>query len=85
MPFEKGRPKTGGKQKGSKNKSTILFAEILDKERANLLRVAIRLAKKGNATIMNKLIDKMIPNLQPVDPPKTPDENKQKTLKVEFV
>lgn len=65
--FVKGQPKIGGKKKGSKNKSTLLFQGILEEHKIELLEKAIQMAKNGNATIMNKLLDKLLPNLNAIN------------------
>jgi hypothetical protein len=83
--FVKGREKTGGKKKGSKNKSTLLFQGLLEKDKVDLLKVAIKLAKEGNATIMNKLLDKMLPNIESEAAKNPFVENKPKTITVEYV
>ena len=67
MKFEKGRNKTGGKQKGSKNKSTLIFENLLIENRAELLSKAIELAKEGNERILLKLLDKIVPTLNSMD------------------
>lgn len=83
--LEKKREKTGGRVKGTKNKSTLLFQGLLEKDKIELLKVAIKLAKEGNATIMNKLLDKMLPNLE-TEAAKNPfADNKPKTITIEFV
>ncbi|MDQ3020094.1 MAG: hypothetical protein M3R36_05945 [Bacteroidota bacterium] len=77
MLFEKRRKKTGGKQRGTKNKSTILFDKILESEKENLVRKAIELAIQGNSRILCKLLDKLIPNLNR-------NENENKNYNVDF-
>lgn len=67
MKFEKGHKKVGGKQKGSKNKSTLIFEDLLKNSKYELLEVAIKMAKEGNAAIMNKLLDKFMPSLNSID------------------
>ncbi|KAF0146797.1 MAG: hypothetical protein FD143_3241 [Ignavibacteria bacterium] len=62
---QKGKKKTGGRKKGSLNKSTITIQQLLESERISLLEVAIKMAKQGNTGIMNKLLDKLLPNVQP--------------------
>ena len=65
--FGKGHEKLGGRVKGSKNKSTILFENLLNDNKYELLATAIKMAKEGNATIMNKLLDKFMPSLNSID------------------
>jgi len=67
MRFEKGRNKTGGKQKGTKNKTTLIFENLLIENRAELLSKAIELAKQGNERILLKLLDKIVPTLNSVE------------------
>ena len=83
--WKKGKPKSGGRKKGSKNKATVLFSDMLnEKTKGELLEVAIKMAKGGNATIMNKLLDKFMPSLTSIESTdKTPA--KDKVLKIEFV
>lgn len=64
MPFKKGKPKTGGKQKGTQNKLTtsvkdafqIAFQELQNDKEANLLNWA-----KLNTTEFYKIASKLIP------------------------
>lgn len=63
--FKKKRKKTGGRQKGTKNKSTILFQNLLSEDKAELVRKAVNLALEGNVAVINKLLDKILPNAQP--------------------
>ena len=72
--WRKGKPKTGGRKKGSKNKATVLFSDMLNEQtKGELLQAAIKMAKEGNATIMNKLLDKFMPSLNSIDFPKDED------------
>ena len=83
MKFEKGHKKVGGKKKGSRNKSTLIFEDLLKNSKYELLETAIKMAKEGNATIMNKLLDKFMPSLNAIDI-SSPKE-KDKSLKIEFI
>ena len=78
--FEKGRKKTGGKKKGVKNKSTLIFEDLLKNSKYELLETAIKMAKEGNASIMNKLLDKFLPSLNAVD--FTSKENLMPTINI---
>ena len=53
----------GGRPKGSKNKANLKIDEILATEGANLVHQAVRLAKLGNAAVLCKLLDKVLPTL----------------------
>ena len=53
----------GGRPKGSKNKENKALATILEDEKGNLLKEAIKLAYEGNTAIMTKLLDKIVPTL----------------------
>lgn len=92
MAFQKGHKKVGGKKKGSKNKSALLFEfakQITEEEKQVLFREVykqtLELVRAKNVTIINTLINKMFPNLEP-EPAKNPfADNKPKTITVEFV
>lgn len=72
--YKKGHVKLGGRKKGSKNKATVLFSDMLNEQtKGELLQAAIQMAKEGNATIMNKLLDKFMPSLNSIDFPKDED------------
>lgn len=58
--FEKGN---SGRPKGARNKSTILFENILENSKADLLNKAIELAQNGEVSVLNKLLDKIAPSL----------------------
>lgn len=73
--FEKKKPKSGGRKKGAKNKSTILFQfkGITEEDKQTIFKAAMKLVEKGNVTIINKFLDKLFYNAVP-----TPiDEGKQ--------
>lgn len=65
--FEKGRQKTGGKKRGTVNKTTLLFKGIAEEDKELIIRKAMQLVKKGNVTIINKLLDKLFFNAIPKD------------------
>jgi hypothetical protein len=67
MNFNKNKEKTGGRKRGSKNKSTLIFENLLIENRAELLSKAIELAKEGNERILLKLLDKIVPTLNSMD------------------
>jgi len=83
MKFEKGHKKVGGKKKGSKNKSTLIFEDLLKNSKYELLETAIKMAKEGNATIMNKLLDKFMPSLNSID--MSSGENNKPTFRIEII
>jgi exoribonuclease R len=71
MAYQIGHKKVGGKKKGSKNKSTLFFGfakEITLEEKQELFREvynhAIELVRKNNVTIINTLLNKMLPNAE---------------------
>ena len=67
--FQKGNKKTTGRQKGSKNKATLLFQfkGITENDKKVIFDEAMKLVKKGNVTIISKFLDKMLPNAIPKD------------------
>jgi hypothetical protein len=67
MAFKKGQGRIAGRQKGAKNKTTILFENLLIENRAELLSKAIELAKEGNERILLKLLDKIVPTLNSIE------------------
>jgi hypothetical protein len=85
--FVKGKQKTGGKKKGSRNKATLLmqFDGMTESDKRKVFNAAMKLVKSGNVTIIAKLIDKMLPNLQPQEFRNPFESTKPKTLKIEFV
>ena len=71
MAYQKGHKKVGGKKKGTKNKSTLLLGfakEISVEEKQELFREvynhALELVRKNNVTIINTLLNKMLPNAE---------------------
>lgn len=57
-PFEKGNP---GRPPGSKNRTTIVAAALLDGEAEDLVRRAIELAKAGDVAMLKFLLGRMLP------------------------
>ncbi len=87
MAYDKGHAKIGGRQKGSKNKATLLmqFDGMTEADKRTVFDAAMKLVKAGNVTIIAKLVDKMLPNLQPQEFKNPFEPTKPKTLKIEFV
>lgn len=67
MSYPKKKEKTGGRKVGSRNKSTLIFENLLIENRAELLNKAIELAKEGNERILLKLLDKIVPTLNSIE------------------
>ncbi len=59
-----GHKKRAGRPKGRKNKATLLmvFTGMTDADKQEIFLQAMKLVKKGNVNIINKLLDKMLPN-----------------------
>ena len=55
--------KYGGRRKGSLNKPNAEIRDILLENKEKLITKAVELAEKGNAVILSKLLDKLIPTL----------------------
>ena len=55
--------KSGGRQKGTPNKSTQEVRELLDLNKIEIVEKAIEEALNGNNTILSKLLDKLLPTL----------------------
>jgi hypothetical protein len=83
--FVKGHKSIGGRKKGSLNKSTVLFSSILDEEKENLVKVAIRLAKNGEVSVLNKLLDKVLPTLSHNKNENQNDDSKEFETRLEIV
>lgn len=64
--FTKGHAKKGGIKKGGKHKVTLLFKGLTEANKEEILKQAMILVKRGNVTIIAKLLDKMLPNIQPL-------------------
>lgn len=64
MKFKKGQSgNINGRPRGRKNASTVLFQNILDEHKQNLIEKAIELAEGGELSVLNKLLDKIVPTL----------------------
>lgn len=62
-PFPKGNP---GRKPGSKNRSTLLAAALMEGEIEALLRTAIQLARAGNVPMLKFLLSRTLPRDRPV-------------------
>jgi hypothetical protein len=70
-PFPNGNP---GRKPGSKNRTTLIAAALLDGEEEELVRKAVELAKAGNVPMLKFLLGRILPreraiklNLPPMD------------------
>ena len=72
MPFEKGRTKTGGRAKGTPNKSTRTVIKMLRytyaEELSNLPEVLEKLDPKDRVNAFIKLSQLLIPRIQSIGP-----------------
>lgn len=68
MKFQKGqpRPEGAGIKKGQKHDKTILFAGVTEDNKREIFDAAMKLVRKGNFAVINKLLDKILPSLQNV-------------------
>lgn len=57
-PFANGNP---GRKPGSKNRSTVLAAALLEDEREVLLRKAIEIARNGDVVMLKFLLGRLLP------------------------
>ena len=57
-PFAKGN---AGRKRGSRNKSTLISAALLDGEQPELRRLAIDIAKRGNVSMLKFLLARWLP------------------------
>jgi hypothetical protein len=57
-PFVNGNP---GRKPGSKNRTTLVAAALLDGEAQHLIRKAIKLAKAGDPTMLKFLLGRVLP------------------------
>jgi len=57
-PFAEGNP---GRRSGSKNKTTVVAAALLQGEETQLVRKAIELAKGGDTQMLKFLLDRILP------------------------
>ena len=62
-----GRRINAGRKKGSTNKEIDNIRDLLEPYKEELIKKAVKMAKEGNATVLNKLLDKLLPNLNSVD------------------
>jgi hypothetical protein len=82
--FQKGHSGNGGgRPKGSKNRSTLLFEGLLDKSGAKLIRVAIELALGGDSAVLRALLPLLLPprKERPVAFPLPPIESAEDALR----
>lgn len=64
VPTKRGRPfSTGnpGRRPGSKNRTTLIAAALLDGESEALVRKAVQLANAGNVVILKFLLGRILP------------------------
>lgn len=66
--FEKGNKIAKGRPKGAKSKlnKLLAFNGFTAEDQRTIFNEAMKLVKKGNVTIINKFLDKMLPNIQPM-------------------
>jgi hypothetical protein len=67
--FNRGRPfvkGNAGRKPGSKNRNTLLAAEILEEDRPTLLRKAIELASEGDVQMLKFLLGRILPRERPL-------------------
>src|SRR5215470_13632948 len=57
-PFEKGNP---GRKHGSKNKTTLIAASLLEGDAEQLMRTAIEIAKAGDKDMLKFLLSRVLP------------------------
>ena len=57
-PFANGNP---GRKRGSKNRTTVVAAALLDGEAEALVRKAVELAKAGNVPMLKLLLSRILP------------------------
>jgi hypothetical protein len=57
-PFQKGN---GGRKPGSKNKTTLVAAALLEGEEAEFVQTAKELAKAGNVPMLKFFLDRILP------------------------
>jgi hypothetical protein len=62
-PFVEGNP---GRKLGSKNRTTVVAAALLDGEAEELVRKAIELAKDGNEAMLKLLLGRILPRDRPI-------------------
>ena len=62
-----GKRPNSGRKKGSTNNDIENIRDLLEPHRKALIEKAVKMAKAGNTTVLNKLLDKLLPNLNSVD------------------
>ena len=62
-PFEKGN---GGRKLGSKNRSSLVSAALLEGEVEDLVRKAVEMAKAGDVQMLKFLLSRMLPRERPI-------------------
>ena len=62
-PFEKGN---GGRRLGSKNRSSLVSAALLEGEVEDLVRKAVEMAKAGDVQMLKFLLSRMLPRERPI-------------------
>lgn len=62
-----GKREGAGRKRGSLNKQIDEIRGLLEDDKEKLIKKAVKMALDGNAVIMNKLLDKLLPNLNSID------------------
>jgi hypothetical protein len=62
-PFANGNP---GRKPGSKNRTTLIAAALLDGEAEELVRKAVELAKAGDVPMLKFLLGRILPRERPI-------------------
>ena len=62
-----GKRKGAGRPKGKSDKTIKEIREILNNYSEELLTKAVKMALDGNTSVMNKLLDKVLPSLNSID------------------
>ncbi|MFA5772873.1 MAG: hypothetical protein WC974_09110 [Thermoplasmata archaeon] len=65
MAFVKGQKRYPGAgiKKGQKQEKTLLFAGLTEDNKREILEAAMKLVRKGNYPVINKLLDKILANV----------------------
>jgi len=63
-PFANGNP---GRKRGSRNRTTITAAALLEGEAEELMRKAIELAKAGDVVMLKFLLGRILPRERPIE------------------
>jgi hypothetical protein len=63
-PFAEGNP---GRKPGSKNRTTVVAAALLDSEAEMLVRKAVELAKAGDVPMLKFLLGRILPRERPIE------------------